>query len=280
MITDRRAATTIGRHARLELTFSLRGGRTVLSHAYAEPPFRLGRVFDVDGAAYLIIVCAAPGVFAGDRLRQTVRVERGARVLLASQSALQVHPSDADAPAEIEHVYHVEGDAELHCCWDPVIPFSGARLAQRFDLRLAADARAYWSDALMAGRCSRGEAWQFQELRHELRVSVGGALKYLERYRLAPGDADPRRQWVVGEAAYTGTTVVRHDRATVPFAEGLHEALVHDGGTRSAVDVVEPGLIVGRTLAQDGPAFARARATIRDRALADVYDSPLLIVRR
>ena len=42
--TDRRGRPTVGRHARLELVFSMRRGRTVLAHAYAEPPFRVGRV--------------------------------------------------------------------------------------------------------------------------------------------------------------------------------------------------------------------------------------------
>ena len=41
---DRRDAGEVGRHARLELVFAVRGGRTVLAHAYAEPPFRVGRV--------------------------------------------------------------------------------------------------------------------------------------------------------------------------------------------------------------------------------------------
>src|SRR5438128_672298 len=86
-LPDSRLPSAIGREARLELRFEHRRGRTILTHAYAEPPLRIGHVFDVDGAAYVILVCAAPGVFAGDCLHQQVTVGRGARVLLASQSA-------------------------------------------------------------------------------------------------------------------------------------------------------------------------------------------------
>jgi urease accessory protein UreH len=76
----------------------------VLAHAYAEPPFRVGRLLDAgplgpsDRAgrlAHMILVCSGPGVFTGDRLEQRVRVERGARVLLVSQAALQLHPAAA-----------------------------------------------------------------------------------------------------------------------------------------------------------------------------------------
>ena len=96
MITvDSRAASEIGRVARLDLVFACRRGRTVLAHAYAEPPFRVGRLLDAGPVAQMILVWSGPGVFAGDRLEQRVRVERGARVLLVSQAALQLHPAAA-----------------------------------------------------------------------------------------------------------------------------------------------------------------------------------------
>src|SRR5436190_14197225 len=124
-LPDSRRSSEIGRRARLELVFEARGGRTAIARAYAEPPFRIGRSFDVDGAAYVILVCSGPGVFAGDALDLSIRVRPGARVILASQSALQVHPSAASAPAVIRHRYVVEGDGELQAHWDPVIPFAG-----------------------------------------------------------------------------------------------------------------------------------------------------------
>src|SRR5438105_3094473 len=107
-VRDRRVAADVGRHARLELAFACRDGRTIVTHAYAEPPLRIGRSFDLDGAAYMILVCSAPGVFAGDCLQQRVTVGAGARVVLVSQSALQVHPTDAPTPATLQYEYCVE----------------------------------------------------------------------------------------------------------------------------------------------------------------------------
>jgi urease accessory protein UreH len=188
-LPDSRALAAIGRTARLELVFEARGGRTVLAHAYAEPPFRIGHAFDLGGAAYVILVCSGPGVFAGDRLRQSIHVGRGARAVLTSQSALQIHPAPPATPAPpalVHHDYLVEDDGELHCHWDPVIPFAGARLDQQFDLQIADSSRLCWSDALMAGRVSRGETWQFISLAHELRLQIRSRLAYLERYALTP----------------------------------------------------------------------------------------------
>ena len=98
-LPDSRAPSSVGRRARLELAFEQRAGRTILARAYAEPPFRIGHAFDVDGAAYVILVCASPGIFAGDRFDTRVTVGPGARVLLASQSSLQVHPGHDCEPA-------------------------------------------------------------------------------------------------------------------------------------------------------------------------------------
>ncbi|HKB09342.1 MAG TPA: urease accessory protein UreD, partial [Vicinamibacterales bacterium] len=166
---DRRLAARVGREARLELVFEQRGGRTVLAHQYAEPPFRVARTFDLNGAAYLILVCTGPGVFNGDALTQSVHVGRGACVVLASQAALQIHPSPDRSPggaARLRSSYVVEADGELHCHWDPLIPFAGARVDQRFDVQADAGSRVYWSDAVMAGRASRGETWRFATFAH------------------------------------------------------------------------------------------------------------------
>src|SRR6202023_283802 len=136
-LPDSRPASAIGRRARLELVFEYRRGRTVMAESYAEPPFRVGRALDAGPYAYVILACTGPGVFGGDALEQRIRVARGARVLLVSQAALQVHPTAAAGPATVESRFEVEPDGELDCFWDPVIPFAGARLVQRIDVQTA-----------------------------------------------------------------------------------------------------------------------------------------------
>src|SRR5947209_19755524 len=73
-LPDYRAPAVIGREARLELVFERRDGRTVVAHSYAEPPFRISRTFDLGGAAYVIIMCSGPGIFARATLRQSIQV--------------------------------------------------------------------------------------------------------------------------------------------------------------------------------------------------------------
>jgi urease accessory protein len=261
---DSRAPAAIGRAARLELVFEARRGGTVLAHAYAEPPYRIGRSFAVGDAAYVILVTSGPGVFAGDALRQSVHVGPGARVVLTSQSALQVHPPGhrEAPPASVRHEYRVDDDAELHCHWDPIIPFAGASLVQQFGLDIRSSSRLYWSDALMSGRVTRGEVWRFSELAYQLRLEVDGKLALLERYRAAPRDRGITRAWMTGGAHYAATAIVHDARATADRVETLHRHLQEVGGYGWA-STSSAAVGAGPHAGGRRGAFARARGVPR-----------------
>ncbi|HWF86738.1 MAG TPA: urease accessory protein UreD, partial [Vicinamibacterales bacterium] len=209
-VADRRSPGAIGRQARLELVFALKRGRTALVHAYAEPPHHIGQARSAGRALAVTIVCTGPGVFSGDDLRQSIRVESGAQVLLSSQAALQVHAGVRGCDAQVRQRYDVEADGELHCRWDPVIPFAGARFSQDIDLQLAASSRLYWSDALMSGRVGCGESWASATLSHHLRLSVDDRLTYLERYRLDPPRPRAVQPWLAASASFFGTALIYH----------------------------------------------------------------------
>ena len=259
---DRRDASQIGRHARLELRFGSRNGRTVVAHAYAEPPFRIGHCFDDGAGLHLILALTAPGVFPGDCFDQSVVVEAGAQVRLTSQSSLQLHPGPAPSPATIESRYEVQTGATLSCDWHPVIPFPSADFAQRIAVDVAGDARLRWSDATMSGRESRGERWQFRRLAHELRVSREGALAYLERYVIAPGCDAPHARWAAGPASYFGTMLAMghdYDRTRV---DGLQSQVETCGDVDVVADLVAEHLLLVRLMSRHGAPFHSARAKI------------------
>ena len=256
---DRRSSAAVGRHARLELTFGAHRGRTVLTHAYAEPPYRIGRCFQEGSALHLIMASSAPGIFGGDRFEQVVRLCPGARVRLTSQSALQVHPSSEGATAELVADYDVDEDAVLSCHWDPLIPFSGARFDQHLTVRAAAGSSLYWSDAFTSGRAARGEQWRFDSLRHEFKVWRSGSLDYLERYRISPGDGRVTDGWAAGRNSWFGTTLV-----TDPTLEPGAALLAHDDvrgvdGCSAAVDTCDANLVVARLMAASSVPFREAR---------------------
>jgi len=261
---DERSSSVVGRHARLDLTFLYRDGRTVLARAYAEPPFRVGRWFAEDDGLHMILTSSAPGAFGHDHLQQIVYVGCGARVRLTSQSALQVHPSPDGATAHLQSSYHVDDGAHLHCDWHPLIPFAEARIDQRIDVSIAGGGCLYWSDALMSGRHARGERWKFASLAHEIVVSRDGAPEYLERYRIQPNEVAVSRPWAAGDASYLGTTLMTGRPIEPEVAERLHIELARVAGVRAAVDQLDDRVLLVRLLSASGPAFHEARRWIRD----------------
>ena len=260
--TDARGASAIGRHARLELTFERRGGRTVLTSAYAEPPFRVGQTFPEGDGLHMIMASSAPGVFGGDVLHQVIRVEPGACVRLTSQSAVQAHPAADGASASIATRCEVAGGARLHCHWDPLIPFDGAALAQRIELRVADGGQLVWSDALMGGRLARGECWRFASLAHEVRLTRGDTLAYLERYRLTPAAGALVRPWAAGRAGYVGTAIAVGRETSHDEAAAVQEELARMPGVRGAVDRLAADFAIVRLLGEDGVGFRDARARV------------------
>jgi urease accessory protein UreH len=262
--SDDRPSETVGRLARLELRFIRRNNRTVLAEAYAEPPFRVGRCFAEGDGIHLIMATTGPGIFGGDAFSQTVHVERGARVRLTSQSSMQVHPSADGQSAALHTTYVVDDEAELHCHWDPLIPFAASTLAQHVEVNLAPSAVLYWSDAFMSGRHGRGEHWAFATLANELRVSRAGLLEYLERYRLAPADGSLWQPWVAADACYFGTTLVSGPIVQTHEVEQAHGELARASGVLGAVDRLDDRLILARLTSADGPAFHNARIRLRD----------------
>jgi urease accessory protein len=261
---DERLPSVVGRHARLDLAFIYRDRGTVLAHAYAEPPFRVGRCFPEGRGVHMILTSSAPGVFGHDHFQQIVRVGRGARVRLTSQSALQVHPSPDGATAHLQSSYHVEDGAHLHCDWHPLIPFADARIDQRIAIDIAGSGSLYWSDALMSGRHARGERWQFTSLAQEIAVSRDGSLEYLERYRIQPGELAVSRPWAAGAASYLGTILMTGRPIEPGVAERLHIELGRIAGVRAAADRLDDRLLLVRLLSVSGPAFYEARRWIRD----------------
>ena len=260
--TDVRTTHEVGRKARLELVFGCKNGKTVLTHGYAEPPLRIGQCLEGRHGLHLIMASSAPGIFGGDEFEATIRVEAGAVVELTSQSALQVHPSTSGLPARIANRYEVADGAELTCAWEPLIPFAGSSVVQRFDVNVAAGGRLAWSDGLMSGRHGRGESWQFACVDHELRVVRAGVLAFLERYRITPHDDDARSRWTVGDAGYIGTLVRAGHGDTLAVAEGIYRALAELESVRGSADVLDGDLLLARIVAEDGVAFRRARRVV------------------
>jgi len=236
----------------MDLTFVQQNGHTILSHAYCEIPFKITRVLNSRPTAHLILMHCTAGLFGGDDVECSIRVERGARVRITQQSATKIHPSEGRPAVQRTHVL-VEAGAELQLFLEPLIPFAGSCLRQTTRIEVQPGARLLFWEGFMAGRVGRGERWQFKELASETRLVLNQQSVYLDRFRLPNGFE--RSPCAMGDCSYVGTGFYVGEQAR-SFATALHELLPEAG-----IDTPIDGVAVTRVVSTTGPHFHRCRET-------------------
>ena len=250
----------VGRRGRLSLVFGLQDGRTILKDSYCEVPFKITRLTDSSSRVpQLMLMSCTAGLFGGDDVECSIRVERGAHVQIVQQSATKVHPSQ-DRLAIQKNRICIEAGASLQLYLEPVIPFAESRLNQSTKVEVETGGEfAYW-EAFMPGRVGRGESWQFRELTSETLLIVGGKLSYLDRFRLLE-NGTAAGPWAMGSGNYLGTGLIVNSGAK-DLAGLLHEELPDAG-----VDALSEELVAVRVVTSDGPEFHRCRRVFCRRGL-------------
>jgi len=247
----------VGRRGRMDLTFVLQNDQTVLRHAYCEIPFKITRVLNSSQPVHLILMHCTAGLFGGDDVECSIRVERGARVQITQQSATKIHPSDG-RPAIQRNYVLVETGAELRLYLEPVIPFAGSRLRQATRIDVEPGARLVFWEGFMAGRVGRGECWQFQELTSETDLRLNNRSVYMERFRLPNGFE--RSACAMADCSYLGTGLYVGEEA-VSVATTLRQVLPEAG-----IDTPASGVAITRVVSSTGPDFHRCQETFSHHA--------------
>lgn len=241
----------VGRRGRLDLAFSLQNGRTVLQHSYCEVPFKITRLLSAKAPpAHLMLMHCTAGIFGGDDLECSIRVERGASVRITQQSATKIHPSEGRTARQNNHII-VESGAQLEFYLEPAIPFAQSALRQTTRIDVQPGGCLMFWEAFMAGRVGRGERWKFNEYASETCLYSDSTLLYLERFRLP--DRFETSRWAMNDCDYLGTGLYFGPRAK-DFASALHEKMPETGIDNPSADIV-----VVRVTCISGPDFHRRR---------------------
>jgi urease accessory protein len=165
-------------------------GHTVLSASVQEPPLRVVRAFALDdGSALAHLHNVSGGLLGGDRLSLAVNVGPGASVQLTTTGGTRIYRSRHGSPPTVQtNEIRVGENALLEYVPDPIIPFAGARFAQRTRMDLAAGAGLFWWELIAPGREASGEIFAYDRLEMRTDVTVNGRPIAAESVRL-----DPRR---------------------------------------------------------------------------------------
>jgi urease accessory protein len=173
----------------LDLCCDLRSdGVPYISRQCFRAPVHLSKSHLDQGCLVQSIVNPTAGFFDGDHLDMSVEVGPGARLVLSSPSAARVYRTRSGAAAENRQRFQVAAGGFLEWIPEPFIPHAGASYLQRTEIDLHAEASLLYFDWLAPGRVAMGEVFEYDHLRWEFDLDVGGRLKARERYQLRPGD--------------------------------------------------------------------------------------------
>ena len=143
-------------------------------------------------------------------------------------------PGDAASDAAISHLQlaaRVGRGSYLRVAAPPLIPFSGAAVAQTTVVRIAAGGECLLVESGCPGRTQMGERWEFRRLAYRLTVLHDTRVVYRERWDLRP-PAVPFAASGFGDCLGWGTCVACGPRAVAELAD-IRGRLEADGAAVS-----------------------------------------------
>jgi urease accessory protein len=172
----------------LHFFYDASANRTILLSSAQEPPLRVVRAFDnPDSSALAHLHNVSGGLLGGDQLALAVRVGAGAAAQITTTGATRIYRPRANAlPASQTNEIDVERGALLEYVPDAIIPFAGARFAQRTTIHLEEDAGLFWWEILAPGREAHGELFAYERVEMRAEIVSQGRLIFAENARLEP----------------------------------------------------------------------------------------------
>jgi len=192
-----------GWEARLALTYTLRGERTVLSGREHSGPLVVQKPLYPEGDAvcHSIVLHPPGGIAGGDSLALDVRLGEGSAALLTTPGAAKWYRSTG-AAARVGQRFYIASGAVLEWLPQPAIVFDQARAEAKTEIVLEQDALYIGWDTTCMGRTASGERFNSGELRQRTAVWQQDRRLWCEYARLAGDDA-----MLASKAGLAGCTV-------------------------------------------------------------------------
>jgi urease accessory protein len=237
-------------------------GRTVMAAQSFRAPFHLSKPYWDADAGILIVQVVNPtaGILAGDRLESSIAVEGGAALLVTTPSASRIFRMDGGGAAESRQQFTVAAGGWLEVAPEPLVPHRGSRFRQATVVDVASGGGLFFVDQLQPGRVGHDEAWQWERLRLELTVRLGGELILRERLDQTGDDLRALAELAgSGQAACFANAVLIGPEAGGGWRDGVHA--LHGDGLWVGVSALRPGAWSLRLVAADS---VKLRQGLRD----------------
>lgn len=194
--------------ARLELEFTSRGARTVLSRRRHFGPLVVQRPFYPEGGTCHVYLVHPPGgIVGGDQVALDVELQPGAHALLTTPAATRFYRAGPHPAAVLQQEFRVH-DAALEWLPQETILFDGARARSRTVVHLRGSSRFAGWEITCLGRPVNGERFTQGSLAQDLLLYQDDRPLLLDRLRLQGASAALDAPWGLDGSHTQGTLLL------------------------------------------------------------------------
>lgn len=237
----------------VRLQASRQGDKTVLSDVYFTSPYKIMNPFYRNGD-FMTIMCmsSASGIMANDRLEFSFDVKENASLEFISQSYEKIHKmEEGEAIRNMEA--HIAKNATFYYNPLPTQPFQDSAFESVCNVYLEDhSSRFYMKEILTAGRCSRGEIFDYRYYHNLINIYSEGKLIYRDNTRFHPGQMDLTSLGVHEGYTHFGTLLLIHIDHSKAWIQAAHEILSSDERVDGGITSIEDGSILVRVLGHQG----------------------------
>ena len=188
--------------ASIDLGFSLRAEKTVMSEMAFKGTLRVQRPFYPEGNICHIYLLHPPGgMVSGDRIEINVNVESGAHALITTPSAGKIYQSDSADGAQCQDLNLTVDQGVLEWLPQENILFDGAHARLRTRITLGQDAQIVFWDMVGLGRQAGDLPFRTGKLQQSLQLWRNDVPLLLESFEL-----DPELELLSSQAGLMGFT--------------------------------------------------------------------------
>jgi len=198
-----------------------------MSDCFFTSPFKIAKPFYRDnGYTEIMVMCASPGILAGDRYNMRFDLSDNTKTIISEQSYRKIYNSGDDFSQQHTRIQAGE-NAALYYVPFPVIPFAGSRFRSRTDIFLRPSSKLIFGEILTCGRDGMGERFAFSEFSSRTAVYVDGKPVFLDNSRLIEDrDADfSGLGFLEGYSCQGVFFLYGFDNVSLPEREGIQAAV-------------------------------------------------------
>ena len=196
-------------YGQLSLNFEKRRNKTIIENYYQLPPLRASRALHMNpknpAEATVYMVETAGGLVAGDQNKFKINLAEDTSVCLIPQSATKAYPSFNGMWSTQNIDVSIGSNATLAWKTEAMIPFETAKFNGKTVINMAKDATLLWGEILAPGRTTRGEIFEYEDVRTNFQVWLEDECLIYDALSFTPDETDLVQLGLLEEHLYVGS---------------------------------------------------------------------------